>query len=130
MECFVQSAQFSLGGKIFSIDIKLTALHLGLAVRVRHRTYYGDLHHHPQADERWETSPGVGSVLLGHVTMVFRMAVLLATGGKTIVGPVKDNSSSLHHCTALVDNNPSRMLLYRIALLDVIILIGMLAEGN
>ncbi|WP_050039171.1 hypothetical protein [Mycobacterium lepromatosis] len=54
---------------------------------------------------------GVGSVSLEHATVVFGLAVPLATGMQTIVGPVKDNSSALHHRTALIGTNAPKTFL-------------------
>src|ERR1700730_11866643 len=63
---------------------------------------------------------------LGHSTVVFALAVLLALGIKAIVGPVEDDSSTLHHYTGLIGTSVSGVFLYLIAILNVIVLIGIL----
>jgi high-affinity nickel-transport protein len=52
--------------------------------------------------------------------------VLLACGVKAIIGPVQDDSSSLHHYTGLIGTSVSGVFLYVIALLNVIVLVGIL----
>src|SRR5205085_8160922 len=61
---------------------------------------------------------------LGHSTVVFMLAVLLATGVKAIVGPVEDHSSTLHHYTGLIGTSVSGVFLYAIALLNIVVLVG------
>ena len=63
---------------------------------------------------------------LGHSTVVFALALLLATGVKAIIGPVEDDSSALHHYTGLIGTSVSGVFLYLIALLNVIVLVGIL----
>ncbi|HWS91544.1 MAG TPA: HoxN/HupN/NixA family nickel/cobalt transporter, partial [Mycobacterium sp.] len=63
---------------------------------------------------------------LGHSTVVFGLALLLATGVKAIVGPVEDDSSRFHHYTGLIGTSVSGLFLYLIALLNVIVLVGIL----
>ncbi|WP_156737847.1 HoxN/HupN/NixA family nickel/cobalt transporter [Mycobacterium scrofulaceum] len=58
--------------------------------------------------------------------VVFALAVLLASGVKTIVGPVRDDSSALHHYTGLIGTGVSGVFLYAIALLNVVVLVGIL----
>jgi high-affinity nickel-transport protein len=58
--------------------------------------------------------------------VVFGLAVLLACGVKTVVGPVSDHSSTLHHYTGLIGTSVSGVFLYAIALLNVIVLVGIL----
>jgi high-affinity nickel-transport protein len=63
---------------------------------------------------------------LGHSTVVFGLALLLAIGVKAIVGPVEDDSSTLHHYTGLIGTGVSGVFLYLIAILNVIVLVGIL----
>jgi len=58
--------------------------------------------------------------------VVFGLAVLLSLGIKAIVGPVEDDSSTLHHYTGLIGTSVSGVFLYLIAILNVIILVGIL----
>jgi high-affinity nickel-transport protein len=63
---------------------------------------------------------------LGHATVVFALTLLLSLGVKALVGPVRDDSSSLHHYTGLVGTAVSGTFLYVIAGLNLVILLGVL----
>ncbi len=125
--CLVQPAQFSLGGKVFGIGVGVTAYTLGM----RHAF---DADHIAAIDNTTrklmndgQRPLGVGFFFsLGHSTVVFALAVLLATGVKAIVGPVKDDSSALHHYTGLIGTSVSGVFLYAIAVLNIIVLVGIL----
>src|SRR5271155_426626 len=123
----VEPAHLSVGDKAFGIGIGLTAYTLGL----RHAF---DADHIAAIDNTTrklmndgQRPLGVGFFFsLGHSTVVFALAVLLATGVKAIVGPVKDDSSALHHYTGLIGTSVSGVFLYVIAILNVIVLVGIL----
>jgi high-affinity nickel-transport protein len=123
----VEPARLSVGGKTFSMGIGLTAYTLGM----RHAF---DADHIAAIDNTTRKLMNDGQrplavgffFSLGHSTVVFALAVLLAGGVKTIVGPVKDDSSTLHHYTGLIGTSVSGVFLYLIAILNVIILIGIL----
>ncbi len=125
--CLLQPAQFSLGGKAFGIGVGLTAYTLGL----RHAF---DADHIAAIDNTTrklmndgQRPLGVGFFFsLGHSTVVFGLALLLATGIKSIAGPVRADSSTLHHYTALIGTSISGVFLYLIAVLNMVILIGIL----
>ncbi|WP_442932050.1 HoxN/HupN/NixA family nickel/cobalt transporter [Mycobacterium sp. 050134] len=124
---FVDPGQFSMGGKAFGVGIGLTAYTLGM----RHAF---DADHIAAIDNTTRKLMNDGQrplavgffFSLGHSTVVFGLAVLLATGVKTIVGPVEDDSSSLHHYTGLIGTSVSGVFLYAIALINVVILAGIL----
>ncbi len=123
----VAPAQFSLGGKAFGVGIGLTAYTLGM----RHAF---DADHIAAIDNTTRKLMNDGQrplavgffFSLGHSTVVFGLAVLLATGVKTLVGPVRDDSSTLHHYTGLIGTSVSGVFLYAIALLNIIVLAGIL----
>ncbi|MCA2243865.1 HoxN/HupN/NixA family nickel/cobalt transporter [Mycobacterium sp. WUMAC-067] len=123
----VAPAQYSLGGKAFGVGIGLTAYTLGM----RHAF---DADHIAAIDNTTrklmndgQRPLGVGFFFsLGHSTVVFGLALLLACGVKTVVGPVEDDSSTLHHYTGLIGTSVSGVFLYAIALLNVIVLVGIL----
>jgi len=123
----VAPSQFSLGGKAFGIGIGLTAYTLGM----RHAF---DADHIAAIDNTTRKLMNDGQrplavgffFSLGHSTVVFGLAVLLATGVKAIVGPVRDDSSTLHHYTGLIGTSVSGVFLCAIALLNVIVLAGIL----
>jgi high-affinity nickel-transport protein len=63
---------------------------------------------------------------LGHSTVVFVLALLLSIGVKALVGPVKNDSSALHHYTGLIGTTVSGAFLYIIAAVNVVVLAGIL----
>src|SRR5262249_35803923 len=60
----------------------------------------------------------------GHSTIVFALAFLLAIGVKSLSGPVSDDSSGLHEVTGWIGTLVSGSFLYAIAVLNVVILVG------
>jgi high-affinity nickel-transport protein len=123
----VEPAHFSVGDKAFGVGIGLTAYTLGL----RHAF---DADHIAAIDNTTrklmnsrQRPLAVGFFFsLGHSSVVFGLALLLAIGIKTIVGPVKDDSSALHHYTSLIGTSVSGVFLYLIAIINVVILAGIL----
>ncbi|MDM4140500.1 MULTISPECIES: HoxN/HupN/NixA family nickel/cobalt transporter [Mycobacterium] len=127
MVLLVAPAQYSLGGKAFGVGIGLTAYTLGM----RHAF---DADHIAAIDNTTRKLMNSGQrplavgffFSLGHSTVVFGLALLLACGVKTVVGPVEDDSSALHHYTGLIGTSVSGLFLYAIALLNLVVLVGIL----
>ncbi len=63
---------------------------------------------------------------LGHSTVVFALALLIALGVRTLNGPVRNEHSELHTLTNLVGTGISGLFLYLIAALNALILINIL----
>ncbi|MGI9184809.1 MAG: HoxN/HupN/NixA family nickel/cobalt transporter [Solirubrobacteraceae bacterium] len=63
---------------------------------------------------------------LGHSTIVFLLAFLLAVGVKALSGPVKNGQSGLHKATNVIGTTVSGTFLYIIAILNIIILVSIL----
>src|SRR6516225_10218727 len=61
---------------------------------------------------------------LGHSTIVFVMALLLNFGIRALDEQVKNDNSGLHNVTSIIGTGVSGTFLYLIALLNVIILVG------
>jgi high-affinity nickel-transport protein len=61
---------------------------------------------------------------LGHSTIVFTLAFLLAIGLRSLAGPVKNGNSQLHNVTGSIGTLVSGSFLYLIAALNVAIMIG------
>src|SRR5271154_2437361 len=123
----VEPAHLSVGDKAFGIGIGLTAYTLGL----RHAF---DADHIAAIDNTTrklmndgQRPLGVGFFFsLGHSSVVFGLALLIAAGLKAIIGPVKQDSSALHHYTSLIGTSVSGVFLYLIAIINVVILAGIL----
>jgi high-affinity nickel-transport protein len=63
---------------------------------------------------------------LGHSTIVFALAFLLSIGVKSLVGPVEDDSSSLHTVTGLIGPSVSGIFLWILGILNLAALLGIL----
>ncbi len=121
----VQPAQFNMGGKAFGIGVGLTAYTLGLrhAFDADHIAAIDNTTRKLMSDGQRPLAVGF-FFSLGHSTVVFALALLLATGIKQIAGPVQDDSSTLHHYTGLIGTSVSGVFLYLIAILNVIVLVS------
>ena len=62
---------------------------------------------------------------LGHSSIVFALALLLAVGVKTLVGPVQDDSSMLHTITGTVGPSVSGVFLWVLGLANLLSLVGL-----
>ena len=63
---------------------------------------------------------------LGHSTVVFALTVLLGLGAHALGAQVRNNHSALHHYGGLVGTIVSGSFLYLIAILNLVILIGII----
>ncbi len=63
---------------------------------------------------------------LGHSTIVFVLAFLLAIGVRALSGPVRNDQSTLHNATNVIGTTVSGVFLYIIAALNVAILVSIL----
>ena len=123
----VEPTHLTVGDKAFGIGIGLTAYTLGL----RHAF---DADHIAAIDNTTRKLMNYGQrplavgffFSLGHSSVVFGLAVLIATGLKAITGPVKADSSALHHYTGLIGTIVSSVFLYLIGIINVVILVGIL----
>jgi nickel/cobalt transporter (NiCoT) family protein len=123
----VDPAQLSLGGKAFGVGVGLTAYTLGLrhAFDADHIAAIDNTTRKLMADGRRPLAVGF-FFSLGHSTVVFALALLLATGVRAIIGPVEDDSSTLHRYTGLLGAGVSGVFLYLIAILNIVVLVGIL----
>jgi len=63
---------------------------------------------------------------LGHSTIVFTLAFLLAVGVKALAGPVEDDNSGLHNVTGVVGASVSGVFLWILGILNFAVLLGIL----
>lgn len=56
---------------------------------------------------------------LGHSTIVFALALLLALGVKALAGPIEDNSSTLHEITGVIGPSVSGVFLWVLGLVNL-----------
>jgi nickel/cobalt transporter (NiCoT) family protein len=124
---FVAPQQLSLGGTALGIGVGLTAYTLGLrhAFDADHIAAIDNTTRKLMSDG--QRPLGVGFFFsLGHSTVVFGLALLISFGVKAIVGPVQDESSALQHYTGIIGTGVSGGFLYLIALMNVVVLVGIL----
>ncbi|WP_300677840.1 HoxN/HupN/NixA family nickel/cobalt transporter [Nocardioides sp.] len=63
---------------------------------------------------------------LGHSTIVFTLSFLFALGFRSLVGPVADDSSTLHTLTSVIGPSVSGLFLWVLGLLNLVALLGIL----
>jgi high-affinity nickel-transport protein len=63
---------------------------------------------------------------LGHSTIVFALAFLLAVGVKALAGPVVNDNSSLHNVTGVIGASVSGVFLWILGILNFAVLLGIL----
>jgi nickel/cobalt transporter (NiCoT) family protein len=127
LAAFVAPEHFSLGDKTLGLGVGLTAYTLGLrhAFDADHISAIDNTTRKLMSDGQRPLSVGFW-FSLGHSTVVFALALLLAVGVKAIIGPVQDDSSALHHYTGLIGTTVSGVFLFLIALINMFVLAGIL----
>ena len=63
---------------------------------------------------------------LGHSTIVFALAFLLAIGVKALAGPVENDDSRLHNITGVIGASVSGVFLWILGILNLVVLLGIL----
>ncbi|BBX44067.1 HoxN/HupN/NixA family nickel/cobalt transporter [Mycobacterium cookii] len=123
----VEPAHLSVGDKAFGIGIGLTAYTLGLrhAFDADHIAAIDNTTRKLMNDGRRPLAVGF-FFSLGHSSVVFGLALLIAFGLKAIIGPVEQDSSALHHYAGLIGTSVSGVFLYLIAIINLVILVGIL----
>ena len=119
---------YSLGASgTFSVGLGLTAYTLGMrhAFDADHIAAIDNTTRKLMAEGTRPMSVGFW-FSLGHSSIVFALSLLLSLGLKTLVGPVKDDNSNLHHYTGVIGTSVSGVFLYIIAAINVVILWGIL----
>jgi high-affinity nickel-transport protein len=63
---------------------------------------------------------------LGHSTIVFALAFLLALGVKALASPVENESSTLHSVTSVIGPSVSGIFLWILGILNLVVLLGII----
>ena len=63
---------------------------------------------------------------LGHSTIVFALAFLLALGVKALASPVEDDGSTLHSVTGVIGASVSGIFLWILGILNLVVLLGII----
>ena len=124
---FVAPHHYSLGTKTFGFGVGLTAYILGMrhAFDADHIAAIDNTTRKLMQDGKRPLAVGFW-FSLGHSSIVFGLAFLLALGVKAVVGPVANDGSSLHHYTGLIGTSVSGAFLLVIAAINIVILVGIL----
>jgi high-affinity nickel-transport protein len=123
----VVPGHYSLGTQTFGAGIGLTAYTLGArhAFDADHISAIDNTTRKLMAEGKRPLSVGF-FFSLGHSSVVFVLSVLLALGVRAIVGPVKTSGSTLHQVTNLIGTSVSGTFLYLIAIINIVVLVGIL----
>jgi nickel/cobalt transporter (NiCoT) family protein len=118
---------YSVGTKTFGLGVGLTAYTLGMrhAFDADHIAAIDNTTRKLMADGRRPLSVGFW-FSLGHSSIVFALSFLLSIGVKALVGPVRNDGSSLHHYTGLIGTGVSGTFLFALAAINMVILVGIL----
>ena len=124
---FVAPHHYSLGDTTLGLGVGLTAYTLGLrhAFDADHISAIDNTTRKLIADGQRPLSVGF-YFSLGHSTVVFGLSLLLSLGVKAAIGLLKDDSSALHHYTGLIGTTVSGVFLLLIAIINSIVLDGIL----
>jgi nickel/cobalt transporter (NiCoT) family protein len=117
---------FRIGsGQVFGIGLGLTAYALGMrhAFDADHVAAIDNTSRKLMSDHQRALSVGFW-FSLGHSSIVFLLAALLALGVRALAGPVANQSSALQHVTHVVGAAVSGTFLYLIGIVNLVILIG------
>jgi high-affinity nickel-transport protein len=111
----------------FTVGLGLTAYTLGLrhAFDADHIAAIDNTTRKLMADRQRPLSVGFW-FSLGHSTVVFGLSLLFAVGIRALGGQVQDRGSTLHKVTSLVGTGVSGAFLYLIAVLNLMVLLGIL----
>ena len=113
------------GSTVFAVGTGLTAYTLGMrhAFDADHISAIDNTTRKLMADGKRPLSVGL-FFSLGHSTIVFVLALLFAAGLRSLNGQVRNAGSSLHSVAGLVGTGVSGAFLYLIAVLNAVILYG------
>jgi high-affinity nickel-transport protein len=127
LAAFVAPQHFTLGGNALGLGVGVTAYTLGLrhAFDADHISAIDNTTRKLMSDGQRPMSVGF-FFSLGHSAVVFALALLLSVGAKAIIGPVMEDSSAVHHYAGLIGTSISGVFLYLIAIINIVILAGIL----
>ncbi|OIV35355.1 nickel transporter [Mangrovactinospora gilvigrisea] len=117
------------GAQAFGIGMGVTAYTLGMrhAFDADHIAAIDNTTRKLLTEDRSRRPLSVGFWFsLGHSSIVFGLAFLLSLGVKALASPVENDDSSLHNVTGLIGTSVSGAFLYLIAILNLVLLFGIL----
>ena len=116
---------YTVGGQVFGAGMGLTAYTLGMrhAFDADHIAAIDNTTRKLVNDGKRPLSVGF-FFSLGHSSVVFALAVALNFGIRALDGQVSNGASGLHRATNLIGTTVSGTFLYLIALLNLVVLVG------
>jgi high-affinity nickel-transport protein len=123
----VAPAHYSVGTQVFGAGMGVTAYTLGMrhAFDADHIAAIDNTTRKLMADGQRPLSVGFW-FSLGHSSVVFGLCALLSMGVRTLASQVENDSSSLQHWTSLIGTTVSGTFLMLLAVLNAIVLAGIL----
>jgi high-affinity nickel-transport protein len=121
----VVPGHYKIGTQVFGAGIGVTAYTLGMrhAFDADHISAIDNTTRKLMADGKRPLSVGF-FFSLGHSSVVAALAVLLSLGVRALAGPVANDNSHLHQVTNIVGTGVSGTFLYLIAIVNLVVLIG------
>ena len=123
---YASSQHFNLGsGKMLGVGTGVLAYTLGMrhAFDADHIAAIDNTTHKFMSEGKRPMSTGF-FFSLGHSSIVFALTLMLGLGVRALGGQVRNSSSGLHHYGGLIGTLVSGGFLYLIAILNLIILVG------
>jgi high-affinity nickel-transport protein len=127
MLALVVPHHYSLGTKAFGVGIGVTAYTLGMrhAFDADHIAAIDNTTRKFMSEGKRPLSVGF-FFSLGHSSVVFVAAAIFSLGLRALAGAVSNDGSQLHNVTGLIGTSVSGLFLYVIAILNFVVLIGIL----
>ncbi|MFF1609557.1 HoxN/HupN/NixA family nickel/cobalt transporter [Amycolatopsis sp. NPDC058278] len=128
LTAFVAPHHYALGTSgVFGIGLGVTAFTLGMrhAFDADHIAAIDNTTRKLMSDGQRPLAVGFW-FSLGHSTIVFALCLLLSLGVRALAGQVEDGSSTLHQATGVIGTSVSGVFLYVIAILNLVVLVGIL----
>ena len=121
----VVPGHYKVGTQVFGAGIGVTAYTLGMrhAFDADHISAIDNTTRKLMADGKRPLSVGF-FFSLGHSSVVASLCVLLALGFRALAGPVANDHSRLHQVTTIVGTGISGAFLYLIAIVNLVVLAG------
>ncbi len=121
----VGPAHYHVGNQVFGLGMGVTAYTLGMrhAFDADHIAAIDNTTRKLMADRQRPLSVGFW-FSLGHSSVVFGLCVLLSLGVRALAGQVENGSSTLQHYTGIIGTSVSGVFLMLIAVINLVVLIG------
>jgi high-affinity nickel-transport protein len=123
-------SNLAIGTTTFGIGVGVAAYTLGMrhAFDADHIAAIDGVTRKLMADGRRPLSVGFW-FSLGHSSVVFVMALLLALGVRAVVGPVQDENSQFHEIMSIWGSSVSGFFLYAISGVNIVVLLRILRSS-